>query len=184
MKLATSIFLLIFGLALTGIAQDKSESQKPLKRETAYPDGKQTSYGGTLKAGFGSGFNTEQFVFAAPYDVVWKVVRSVAEEFEKIGKRPLNIDAERRMAINSNLKYSRESNTSLIPMTWVDEVITEVTYIDKASSKVTVKRKVLQLTTDQNGRPEWKMVGSNGKLERWILTLIEDQLKESGQASP
>jgi hypothetical protein len=179
MKFLSSVFVLFIALGLTCLAQNKSDAQKPLKRETAYPDGKQTSFGATMGVGWTNGFRTEQYTFTAPYDAVWEAVKNVANEFANIGKRPLNLDAERRMAINSNLKYTRERNTSMIPMTWVDEVITEVTYIDKLHSKVTVKRKVLQLTTDQDGRPAWGLAGSNGKLERWILTLIDVELSSN-----
>jgi len=159
-------------------SQENQKQNKHFERVTAYPDGKQTSLGGTIIGPITTpnGVKTERYLFAKSYDEVWDATKQATQEFSKIGKRPLKTDEEMRRISNSNIEKARNEKDTLLQTSWIDEVMTEVTYIDKTHTRVTVSRKVLEIKTDSNGKRYWATVMSNGKIERWILTQIEDEI--------
>ena len=61
------------------------------------------------------------------------------------------------------------------PGAWLDVFVTEATAISATQTKVTVTRKVVQ--RQFTGDKAWKTVSSNGKIERWLLTQVIDELK-------
>ena len=179
MKHAILPVILIISFCSLVFSQENSKQQKHFKVERAYPDGKQTSFGATLGNIWTNpnGVKTEKYIFPNSYDEVWSAAKRAAQGFARIGKRPLNTDENRGRISNSNIDDARNSS-GLIQTTWVDEIITEVTQIDENNTKVAVSRKVLELQTDSKGNKLWANVASNGKLERWILTQIEDEISK------
>jgi hypothetical protein len=181
MKYIIIVVVLCFTSIQFVFAQDKEKPQKHFKLQEIYPDGKQTSYGGTIAEVWTnpSGVNTESYTFEnAPINRVWAAAKHVAEEFTEIGKRPVKIDEKRRRISNSNIEDSRNKEATLITTDFVDEVITEVTQIGENKTKVTVSRKVFVAATDAKGQKGWRNVASNGKIERWILTQIEKGIND------
>lgn len=102
---------------------------------------------------------------------------------ERIGKRPMRIEDGKGRIRNSNIEDARADRSSMIQLKWVDEIMTEVTEMDKSCAKVAISRKVLELRTNQRGQQEWANVASNGKLERWVLTQIENEIKKGPERS-
>ena len=185
MKYTILTIMLIVSFCSTAFSQENTKPQKHFKVERAYPDGKQTSLAGT----FGNilinpnGVNIEKYTFPNPYQEVWSAAKRAAEEFSRIGKRPINIEHDKGRVSNSNIEDARDRRPSIIPVTRVDEIITEVTQIDKNRTKVSVSRKVLELQKNARGNMEWTNIASNGKIERWILTQIEDEISNGSFGS-
>lgn len=185
MKYTILTIMLIISFCSTVFSQENTKPQKHFKVERAYPDGKQTSLAGTLGNIWTNpnGVNTEKYTFSNSYQQVWNAAKRAAEEFSRIGKRPINIEHDKGRISNSNIEDARNQRPSIIPVTWVDEIITEVTQIDKNRTKVSVSRKVLELQKDTRGNVGWTSIASNGKIERWILTQIEDEINNGSSGS-
>jgi hypothetical protein len=185
MKYTTLTIMLIISFCSVVFSQENTKQQKHFKVETVYPDGKQTSFGGTLKDIWvnPNGVNTEKYTFSNSHEEVWSAAKRAAEKFSRIGKRPINIEEDKGRISNSNIEEARNRRPALIQTTWVDEIITEVTYIDENHTKVAVSRKVLEIQTDTRRNKVWANVASNGKIERWILTQIENEINKGASGS-
>ena len=66
------------------------------------------------------------------------------------------------------------------PFERCDELVTEATSVDD-KTKVSVPIKVIQRELKANHTTEWRSQWSNGRVERWLLSQIEDEL---GSPSP
>jgi hypothetical protein len=185
MKYTILTIMLIISFCSIVSSQENTKQQKHFKVERAYPDGKQTSFGATLGNVWinPSGVKTEKYVFPNSYDEVWSAAKRAAEEFSRIGKRPINIEHDKGRISNSNIEDARNRESALIQTTWVDEIVTEVTQIDENHTKVAVSRKVFEIQTDARKNKVWANVASNGKVERWILTQIEDEINKGSPVS-
>jgi hypothetical protein len=185
MKRTILTIMLIISFCSIVFSQENTKPQKHFKVERAYPDGKQTSLAGTLGNIWTNpnGVNTEKYIFHNSYQEVWTAAKRAAEEFSRIGKRPINVEHNKGRISNSNIEDARDSRPSIIPVTWVDEIVTEVTQIDKNRTKVAVSRKVLEIQKDARGNMAWISIASNGKIERWILTQIEDEISIGSSGS-
>ncbi|MDQ3648738.1 MAG: hypothetical protein M3458_00375 [Acidobacteriota bacterium] len=172
--------LLVISSCPLMFSQDNQKQKKHFERVITFPDGKQTSYGGTVGAVWTNPnmIKIEQHLFAASYDKVWSAAKRATQEFAKMGRRPIVIDEERGRISNSNVGDALNKEATLIATTWVDELKTEVTKIDKDNTKVTVTRKVYDVRTGNDGQKGGAAVLSNGKIERWLLTQIEDGIND------
>lgn len=181
MKRTTTISLIILLMASLIVAQtsktgDKNpkESGKRFKREENFPKGSQTN---SLIGSFLSGLkdvNAITHTFDAPYQKVWAEVKQTAKKFDKEGgRRIVGIDEEAGRVQNG--KIDLNNTIGMGALAWLDEFLIEATAVGD-QTKVSVTRKVVQNDIKGNFSREWKTQYSNGKIERWLLTQIEDSL--------
>lgn len=174
------IFVLAQGCATLGNLSGIGSSSE---RVEEFPEGKQVN---TLIGGFFGGLkdvNVETRVFDAPYDKVWSAAKLTADKLDKIGKRPLVLVDEKNGRI-SNGVITQNALIGLGGGAWTDQFQIEVTSVSDNKTKVDVARKVVekQMVTLAGARRgiegQWKSQWSNGNIEKWILTQIEDQIKK------
>ncbi|MGH9461126.1 MAG: hypothetical protein ACRD1X_07900 [Vicinamibacteria bacterium] len=175
----TGSLLAMLGGAL--IASSCATSGENTRVET-FPAGEQTNI---LIGGLMSGLkdtNVVERVYQAPYEKVWAAVKRVAERFDKVGGRPLvAIDEKNGRVQNGNL--TQDALIGLGGGAWADQFVTEATAVSPSQTRVAVARRVVQKesTTLAGGRRgvegRWKSQWSNGQIESWLLTQIEDELK-------
>jgi len=177
------IFSLVQGCATLG---DLSGIGTSSERVGQFPEGEQVNVlVGSMLSGL-KDTNTETRVFAASYGQVWQAAIAAAERLDKIGKRPLTLADEKNGRI-SNGVISESAAIGAGSGAWMDEFLIEVTSIPGDKTKVDVTRKVVAKEIVAFGtRPgtygmsatQWKTRYSNGNIEKWILTQIEDHLKK------
>lgn len=127
--------------------------------------------------------------YNAPYATVWAAALRVARRVELMGSKPvLRVDPARgEIAIREN-RVVRPDGGDYDPddlrlRGWIDEFLFQVTALSADRTKVTVARTVRGITAfrlcpytlaacSSGYEPEV----SNGKIEDWILTQIEDDL--------
>lgn len=159
---------------------EKIEKERAnFKRETVYPDGQQTNY-----TAFKNAFRDknagrqESYVFRDyTYEQIWSAMKYAGEEFARIGKRPLKFDDQKYQTFNTNIGDIENNKTSIIKKTWFDEVRMEATQIDSTYIKVTVTRKIMTWGLNHENKYDWVPAPSDGKIERWLITQVEDALK-------
>lgn len=179
MKLYVYSLLFIFVFSFCAFAQEKQKKEKECYKELVYPDGKQTLFSLATLIATADGVRTEQCTIPnSSYNEVWEAAKRVTQEFTRIGKRPIRIDESKGKISNSNIEDSRNKEASLIGVSWIDEIVTEVIQLDDKNTKVTVSRRVLQIQTDSNGKRVWGLVISNGKVEKWLLSKIYKEVQE------
>ncbi len=180
-----SIVLLLGLPILSGCATlgNLSGTSAPSERIEEFPKGEQVSI---LIGGFFSGLkdvNVETRVFDAPYNKVWLAAKLTAEKLDKVGKRPVVLVDEKNGRI-SNGVISQNVLIGLGSGAWVDQFQIEITSVSDNKTKVNVARKVVEkeiatLAGARRGiQGQWKSQWSNGNIEKWILTQIEDQIKK------
>lgn len=152
-------------------------------RVEAFPDGEQTNI---LIGGLMSGIkdaNVVERMYLAPYEKVWAAVKRVAEQFDKVGKRPLAAIDEK----NGRIQNGRLTQDTLLGLgggAWADEFVMEATAVSPDRTKVMVSRKVVekQFVTRAGAAKgvegNWKSQWSNGQIENWLLTRIEDEISK------
>lgn len=151
-------------------------------RVETFPKGEQTNI---LIGGLMSGLkdtNVVERVYPAPYEKVWAAVKRVAERFDKVGKRPL-VTVDEKNGRVQNGELTQDALIGLGGGAWADEFLMEATAVSATQTRVAVGRKVVrkETTTLAGGRRgvegRWKSQWSNGQIEKWLLTQIEDELK-------
>ncbi len=174
------VFALIQGCATLGNISGVETSSARVEQ---FPKGEQVN---TLIGGFFSGLkdvNVETRVFDTPYDKVWSAAKLTADKLDKIGKRPLVLIDEKNGRI-SNGVITQNALIGFGGGAWADQFQIEVTSISDNKIKVDVARKVVEkefvtLAGARRGiEGNWKSQWSNGNIEKWILTQIEDQIKK------
>ncbi|MCG3134385.1 MAG: hypothetical protein HMLKMBBP_01691 [Planctomycetes bacterium] len=156
-------------------------------RVTEFPTGKQED---ALIGGLFAGIQdtaTTSIDLPVPATTAWVAVRLVADDFAKIGGRTVTGIDENSMRIkNGNISQNAAIGGGV--GSWMDQFTTEVTATSPSTSRVSVTRKLVRLTQPTGvvgghavaGRKEWQAVRSNGEIERWILTRVQDALSASG----
>ncbi len=174
------VMLIVFSGYVISAQKSELLKEKPCPQETLFPDGKQTSLGSALGQIWTnpSMVKTEWCIINASYDDVWNAANSATLEFERIGKRPRRVDEEKRRITNSNIDDIKNAKRNLIPASWTDELLTEITQLDETRTKISVARKVYEKRTGPDPNA-WSEVGSNGKIEKWILAKTALYLKTS-----
>jgi len=179
MIMPSVVFALIQGCTTLGNLSGIGTSSSRVEQ---FPEGEQVN---TLIGGFFGGLkdvNVETRVFDARYNKVWSATKRTADKLDKIGKRPLVLVDEK----NGRISNGVITETALIGLgggAWADQFQIEVTSVSDNKTKVDVARKVVekQMVTLAGARRgiegNWKSQWSNGNIEKWILTQIEDQLK-------
>lgn len=158
-----------------------SGSEKPQvqNRIEQLPTGNQTKF---MKAFFvGSPQEPEAYErkFSVPFNKVFSVMKIVAKKFEKEGKRKVvSVDAESGKIQNGTITQDKMIGYQSGAM--FDEITMEATSIDKVSTKVSVTRRVV-VQIYESGNRYWAAEYSNGNIESWILTKIEDGLLKPGK---
>lgn len=148
--------------------------EKRFKRVEKFPAGQQTN---SLIGSFFTGlkdYNVVQYTFDAPYEKVWPAVKRISERFAKVSGRPvIGLDEQ-----NGRVQNGRINQDAMIGMgsgAWLDEIGIEATKLAPDKTRVTVIRKVVQ--KEFTGSSPWKTQWSNGKIENYLLTQIEDEIK-------
>jgi hypothetical protein len=145
---------------------------KPFERVDKFPEGEQ---GGLLRSLTSvRDTNTVAVTVKVPVPLVWSAVKVVAQKFDKIGNRPIAGISEQSNRIQ-NGKIQLDSmilSGSLVD--WRDEVMTEVTAVDQQTTKLSVTRKLVK---KELGSGQWTAHSSNGKIERWFITQVLDEIK-------
>ena len=129
--------------------------------------------------------------YNAPYATVWAATLRVAQRVEQLGVKPaLRLDPARGEIAVRESRLMNQAETDYDPdelrlRGWIDEFRFQVTALSADQTKVTVARTVRGIPSfricpytlaacDKGYEPEV----SNGKLEDWILTQIEDDLAQ------
>ena len=129
--------------------------------------------------------------FAAPYEVVWDAVVRVVPKLEQLGEMPLSTYDKRHGRIEVRETHtSRQDDSDATAEDrafrgWKDDFVIEVSRVSDMDTKITVHRTVLglpgfracrfhRICTRRNYEPEV----SNGRIENWFLTQVEDELKK------
>jgi len=161
----------------TAHAQQK---QKELERVETLPTGSNINVLGT----FFSTTNITEHVFDAPMDRVWMAVKVAARDFDRNARRLVVAIDERSNRVQNGKIDQMAMATAGAFGPFVDEFVTEVTRVSDTQTKVTVVRKVME--RERVGRrPEdgWGPQKSNGRIEKYLLTQIADNLKKLSMAS-
>ncbi|HKZ77131.1 MAG TPA: hypothetical protein VJ124_02325 [Pyrinomonadaceae bacterium] len=169
--------LLLSALFLAGTVTSFSAQEKHFKRVEGFPPGEQTNdWIGSFMSGVKDA-NVEQYTFEAPYERVWGATLRATEVFGTTGGRPrVAVDASSGRIQNGRI--SQDATVGMGATAWMDEFVVEVVRLTQALTRVAVMRKVVEKQI--SGDRPWKTVWSNGKIERWILTQIEDELANEG----
>lgn len=163
---------------------DRAKQDRHFLRQEKFPTGDQVNFwiGGDL--GGIKDTNTEEFVFNAPYKRVWSACKVVADRFDKVGKRPVINVNEKTGRIQIG-KIQEDEMIGVGTGAWLDEFMLEATEVPDSKTKVSITRKVVKLESferkDYKRRvktyeKKWRTQLSNGRIERWVLTQIEDEL--------
>lgn len=179
----------VVALGLLGLKADAGESM----RVEEFPVGKQTDlWTSAILSGFELG-NSAEKVYAYPHDKVWVAVKTASERLAKVGKRDI-VSVDEKTGRIQNGKISQDAALGMSTGAWLDEIFTEVVPVSQNETKVVVYRRVVQVILKrQRGGYErqWRTAQSNGQIENWVLTQIEDQLvamptrpNESGSIAP
>jgi hypothetical protein len=157
------------GRRLCGSAEGK------FKRITAFPEGEQLN---ALLSGLLSGYelaNAVETVCAAPEARVWEAVKKAAEQLQKVGGRAvIGRDEETKRIQNGKIREDAALGSGA--GAWMDEIQMRVTpSATEGTSKVVVTRRVVKHIAGRRQRP-WRSSRSNGEIENWVLTQIEDAL--------
>lgn len=159
-------------------------------RVTAFPSGKQED---ALVGGLLAGIQDVTTVTAdvpASADAAWASVQRVAAEFAKVGGRAVTgIDQSSMRIKNGNITANGAIGGGV--GSWMDQFTTEVTAVSTTTSRVSVTRKLVRLTQPSGvvggravaGTKEWQAVRSNGDIERWFLTRVQDDIALHGSGS-
>lgn len=142
------------------------------QRVEEFPKGEQVS---VLIGDFLSGVkdvNVVTRVYDAPYNKVWLAAKLTAEKLDKIGKRSL-VHVDEKNGRISNGVIDQNVLIGLGSGAWVDQFQIEVISVSDNKTKVDVTRKVVGKNVLNN---QWNTRYSNGKIEKWILTQIGDQI--------
>jgi hypothetical protein len=109
------------------------------------------------------------YVFTANVEKVWSCTKIAALDLEKTGQRPVTkVDEEKYCIRNS-------SNEETVKYRFFfDDFETRVEPVNETQTRVTVKRRVFR------NNPSILTLGaaSNGKIENWILTRIQDEMSK------
>lgn len=170
MKKGAMASLLVLACWLSIMAQDKR-----FKRVEKFPAGEQTrSIIGSFLSGL-KDYNVVQYAFDAPYENAWPAVKRAARTFAKVGGRPVvAIDEDSGRVQNGRI--TQNAMFGMGPGAWIDEFIIEATKLGQ-KTKVAVSRKVIQ--KEFTGDRPIKTQFSNSNIENYLLTQIEDEIKNS-----
>jgi hypothetical protein len=114
---------------------------------------------------------TVTVTLGVPADVAWPAVKAVAQKFDKIGHRPIVAINEASTRVQNGQIKLESMATSGGLTGFRDEVVTEVTAVDSSTSTLSVSRKLVKKNLG-----EWTAHASNGKVERWIITQVLDEV--------
>lgn len=129
--------------------------------------------------------------YTAPYEVVWAAAKRVVERVEQTGIKPkVSLDEEKGLIILTTDHRDEEAKTMFNPdplriKGWRDEFRIEVVKLPDARTKAVVSRTVLGIPYDRRCPDRtlecptpiiYEPEVSNGKIENWILTQIEDAI--------
>lgn len=151
-------------------AQDKH-----FERMEKVPQGNQTSLAAALFAGMNA-TKAEQYTFDVPYEKVWAAANRTAQTFARVGGRAV-VSVDEQSGKIQNGKISQDALVGLGDTSWMDECLIQVTRLTSTLTNVIVARKVVQKNSVNH---QWKTYMSNGKVERWLLTQIEDEINNEG----
>jgi hypothetical protein len=161
---------LLCAVMLCGIGFHVAMAQKAFERVDKFPDGLQGSLVGSLTSVTDT--KTVSVTLKVPYDATWSAVKAVAQKFDKLGKRPIVAINEASGRIQNGKIQVESMILSGSLMDFKDEFVTEVTVVDSITSQLSVTRKVVK---KQQGK--WVGYSSNGKIERWFITQVLDEIK-------
>jgi hypothetical protein len=174
MKRLLTVLLAALLYPATASAQDKE-----FKRVDQFPKGDQIAVmSSTFFAGAATA-HAEQNVYSAPFEKVWAAAQRAALALDKMGGRSVVATDERSGKIQ-NGQISQDSLVGRGSFQWMDEFVTEVTRLTASMTRVTVSRKVVKKTQNLRHEYVWQTMFSNGKIERWVLTQIDDEVANGG----
>jgi hypothetical protein len=141
---------------------------KHFDRVESFPKGANTSVVGSLVGGQG----VTEYDFDASLERVWNALQRVTSSPEMTMLRPIvSVDQQRHSVQNGSLTRmaldEKERGGD-----FVDEFQTRATKLSDAQTRVTISRKLRRKI-----RGRWGVEKTNGKIERWILSRIEDELQ-------
>jgi hypothetical protein len=174
MKGRSLVVIVTLLLSATALAQDKG-----FKRVEQYPKGDQIAVMSSTFLAGAINMHTEQNVYQAPYDKVWAAAQRAAQALAKVGGQSVVATDEQSGRIQ-NGKISQDELVGRGSYQWADEFVTEVARLTNSMTRVAVSRKVVKKTPNLRGEYVWQTATSNGKIERWVLTLIEDEINNAG----
>ena len=157
--------------------------QKPFERVETFPAGEQEGALGSLMGTKDT--HTVIVTVSAPYAAVWPAVKAVAKRFDKVGSRPVvAIDEESGRVQNGRITSDALlGSVGGLHAAWADEFVTEATKLTSASTRLSVTRKLVAKGGLGNTSSRWETKGSNGKIERWLITEVLKELSTPGEVT-
>ena len=153
-------------------------AQKPFQRVEEFPPGEQgASLGSLVKL---SDLHTETITLKASYAATWVAVKRVAQKLDKVGGRPITGVNEQSGRIQNGRIRMGSLELSGKMLDFRDEFITEITALDAQTTKLSVTRKLVKKTI---GSSNWQHHVSNGKVERWFITQVMDDVTNPAAAA-
>jgi hypothetical protein len=174
MKTAFLIIAMALLYSISALAQDKE-----FKRVEQYPKGDQIAVMSSTFLAGAINMHTEQNVYNAPYDKVWAATQRATQALSKVGGQSV-VSTDEQSGRIQNGKINQDDLVGRGSYQWADEFITEVTRLTSSMTRVTVSRKVVKKTQNLRNQYVWQTASSNGKIERWVLTQIEDEVNNTG----
>lgn len=150
-------------------------------RVDQFPEGEQINFMASAILSGTKDVNVVERIYAAPYEKAWTAVKGAAERFAKTGKRSIAGIDEKNGRIQ-NGAITQDALVGLGTGNWRDEFVMEATALSNNQTKVSVVRKVVELelisgsTVFKAADRRWKTQWSNGQIESWLHTQIEDEL--------
>ena len=170
--LTLPVLLFVSTFAPTSLQVSRAQEpkqEKHFKAESLFPDGSQISRGANILSRPKDG-NTTTYIFDAPYEKVWRAIHRAAEELAKFGQCPIT-NVKDGIIWNADIEKVTKGPAGIARGSWVSYITTEAVPLSSDKTKVRITRKVLERLSDQ-----WVPSNSNGRIERWMLTVIEREL--------
>jgi hypothetical protein len=162
--------------------------ERAFQRVEDFPAGPQIDY---TASAFGTGVRTTHVSdrYHSPYEAVWLATKRVVERVEQTGIKPkVSFDESKGLIVLTEDHRDDAAKTMNNPdrlriKGWRDEIRIEVVKVSDDRTKVTVSRTVLGMPYDKicldrtrtcKDPIPYEPEVSNGKVEDWILTQIED----------
>jgi hypothetical protein len=161
------------GMYTEDVAENTTEYIPPgnidYQRVEKFPEGREVTTWGSFMGEL-AGDKLVSRIYNTSYKDIWKAALKVSTELETRGRTPVFPLPDRGQisigAIDQNRLIGRGGGA------WMDTFAIQLVKLNDGQIRVTVLRKVLELPNTR----QWRRAISNGKIERWVLTRIEDEV--------
>jgi hypothetical protein len=174
-------FLLTRCAALYPVHEHETRSEAGFLRVEQLPEGAQANMVFGQFAADVRNVTTVQWIYGVSFSIAWDACNAAAGRFDKTGKRP--VVKVTRIDENSgriqNGQAGEDARDRPAADTWADEFIIEADSVSPERTRVIVSRRIVWYDGITGpGEMSWQTHWSNGKIEWWLLTRIQDEINE------